>query len=75
MGYSPKRLTAVWTKANNDDEQLQENDVKISPEASSYLLNGIVKYVHEKLNLTDWETPLADCLSKCLLSIWQFAHK
>ena len=58
VGYSPKRLTAVWTKADYEGEQLQENSGKISPEASSYLLNGIVKYVHEKLNLTDWETPL-----------------
>lgn len=58
VGYSPKRLTAVWTKANNDSVSEVEEQNKISPEASSYLLNGIVKYVHQNLSLADWETPL-----------------
>ena len=58
VGYSPKRLTAVWTKAINENELVSGNKEKISPEASSYLLNGIMKFVHQNLSLTDWETPL-----------------
>lgn len=57
IGYSPKRLVAVWTRIGDESAFETENQNKISPEASSYLWNGLVKYVHQNINLAPWEQP------------------